>query len=122
MAKNTFHPTSSPHLGLVTVYKQDGHYFVGQRLLHSEFGLGTVTQVRRSKIHVVMDDDPTQPGGKKKERRFPSGVLTLQERMVANNFSHDDLDLLFAMDEEDFDEHFRIRAHDADMENPSDVA
>lgn len=122
MAKNTVRPTPSTRPGLVTVYKQDGHYFVGQRLLHHDFGFGTVTQVRRSKIHVVMDDDPIQPDGKKKERRFLSGVLTLQERMVANNFSHDDLDLLFAMDEEDFEEHFRIRAPDADMEDPSDVA
>lgn len=122
MASNPVPPTRHTNRELVTVYKQDGHYFVGQRLLHPDFGLGTITQVRRSKIHVLMDDDPAQPGCKRKERRFLSGVLTLQERMVANNFSHEDLDLLFQMDEEDFDEHFRIRAHDLDMEDPSDVA
>lgn len=121
MANNDVRPTSSPQPGLVTVYKRDGYYFVGQRILHHTFGLGTVTQVRRSKIHVVMDDDPTLPEGKK-ERRFLSGVLTLQQRMEANNFSHDDLDLLFEMDQEDFEEHIGLRKIELDFGDPSDVA
>lgn len=121
MARESVPPTRSTNSHLVTVYKQDGRYFVGQRILHPEFGLGMVTQVRRNLIHVALDDDQSQPGGKR-ARRFRSAVLTLSERMLANNFSHDDLETLFEMDREDFDEHFRLHSHEVDMEDPGDVA
>jgi hypothetical protein len=110
---------SSPDL--VTVYKQNGRYHTGQRILHSHFGLGTVTQVRRNLIHVVLDNDQSQPKGKR-ERRFRSAVLTLRERMAANHFNHDDLETLFDMDREDFEEYVALLDKDIETDDSGEVA
>lgn len=99
------------NLNLVTCYKPTGRYFAGQRILHDDFGLGTVTQVRRQTIHVVMDQDPDQPGGKK-ARCFSSASLTLQEAMTANKFDYEDMNTLFEWNEEDLEESLALFVHD----------
>lgn len=114
-------PTSrntSPEL--VTVYKQDARYQTGQRILHPEFGLGTVIQVRRNLIHVVFDADKGKPKDERM-RRFRSAVLNLRERMAANHFNHDDLDTLFQMDLEDLEESVALLSQDLELDDPGDV-
>lgn len=95
--------TQPINLDQATCYTPTGRYFTGQRILHHDFGLGTVTQVRRETIHVVMDQDPDQPGGKK-ARRFSSASLTVDEAMTANNFDYEDMNTLFDWNEEDLEE------------------
>lgn len=74
----------------VTCYTPTGHYYAGQRILHQDFGPGTITQVHHDNIRVVMDQDPDQ-SGEKKARRFQSASLTVEEAMTANYFYDDDI-------------------------------
>ena len=109
----------------MTVYKLDGHYSVGQRLLLPGIGLGTVTQVRRNLIHVVLDVDKDKPKDER-VRRFRSAVLTLRERMAANHFNYDDLETLIEMDLEDLEESVAMLGKDIKemgiaAEDPGDI-
>ncbi len=110
MAINEIPSTQSTDPDPATCYQQDGHYYKGQRVLHQEFGLGTVTQVRRDNIRVVMDQGTAQPRGKK-ARRFASAPLSLRDAMAANYFSLDDMDTLCEWNEEDLKESVALVVH-----------
>jgi len=121
MASNPVRPTQMNERELVTVYRPDRRYQTGQRILHPDFGLGTVIQVRRYLIHVALDVDKNKPKDER-VRRFLSAELTLRERMAANHFNYDDLDTLIDMDLEDLEESVALLAQDIAGDDPGDVS